>query len=72
MKLNEKGVSAEWNNILSLYYTYNPQPVSLDLYGHIVDKMLDGVFTEMGKAEKLIRTDATWQTTESLQLVFGN
>ena len=71
LKLNEKGVQAEWNQILSEYYTYNPQPVSLDLYGHIVDKMLEGIFTEMGKAETLIRTDATWQTTENLVLVFG-
>lgn len=72
MKLNEKGVPEEWDNILSVYYTYNPQPVSIDLYSYIVDKMLDGIFTEMGYAEELIRTDATWQTTENLQLVFGN
>ena len=72
MKLNEKGVPDEWNNILQLYYTYDPQPVSIDIYSHIVDEMMDGIFTEMGKAEALIRTEASWQITESLQLVFGN
>lgn len=72
LKLNEKGVPEEWNNILSAYYAYNPQPVSIDLYGYIVDKMMEGVFAEMAKAEKLIRTDATWQITENLELVFGN
>ncbi len=72
MKLNEKGVPGEWNNILSIYYTYNPQPVSIDLNGYITGKIVDGIFTEMAKAEKLVRTDATWQTTESLELVFGN
>ena len=72
MKLNEKNVMAEWNNILSVYYTYNPQPVSIDINGHITDKIVEAVFVEMAKVEKLVRTDATWQTTESLQLVFGN
>ena len=72
MKLNEKGVTADWNQILSVYYTYNPQPVSIDLNGHVTEKIVDGIFAEMAKAEKLIRTDATWQLTESLELVFGN
>lgn len=72
MKLNEKGVVDDWNQILSAYYTFNPQPVSIDLYGHITEKIVDGIFTEMEKAEKLVRTDATWRTTESLELVFGN
>lgn len=72
MKLSEKGVQDEWNNILMEYYTYNPQPVSIDLYAHIVDKMMEGVFTEMGKMEELIRTDPTWRVTDNLQLVFGN
>ena len=72
MKLNEKGVPEEWDNILSVYYTYNPQPVSIDIYSYIVDEMLDGIFTEMGYAEESIRTDPTWQITENLELVFGN
>ena len=72
LKLNEKGVTADWNNILSIYYTYNPQPVSIDLNGHVTEKIVDGIFAEMAEAEKLIRTDETWQTTESLELVFGN
>lgn len=71
VKLNEKNVPAEWNNILSIYYTYNSQPVSIDLNGHITEKIVNAVFTEMAKVEKLVRTDATWQTTESLKLVFG-
>ncbi|MBP5663907.1 MAG: DUF4197 domain-containing protein [Bacteroidales bacterium] len=72
MKLTEKGVPDEWDNILSVYYTYNPQPVSIDLYSYIVDKMMDGIFTEMGYAEELIRTDPTLRVTESMELVFGN
>lgn len=72
LRLNEKGVPDEWNNILSIYYTYNPQPVSIDLYGYITEKITDGVFAEMAKAEKLIRTDETWQLTDNLKLVFGN
>ena len=72
MKLNEIGVTDEWNNILQLYYTYDPQPVSIDIYSHIVDEMMNGIFTEMGKAEALIRTDPAWQITENLEIVFGN
>ncbi|MBO4654491.1 MAG: DUF4197 family protein [Bacteroidales bacterium] len=72
MKLNEKNVTTEWNNILSVYYTYNPQPVSIDLNGHITDRIVEAVFAEMAKVEKLVRTDATWQTTENMELVFGN
>jgi len=71
MKLTEKGVPDEWNHILSVYYTYNPQPVSIDIYSHIVDKMMDGIFAEMGLAEELIRTDPTMHITENLELVFG-
>jgi len=72
MKLNEKGVAADWNNILSIYYTYSQQPVSIDLNGYITEKIMDGIFAEMAEAEKLVRTDAGWRTTESLELVFGN
>jgi len=43
MKLNEKGVTADWNQILSVYYTYNPQPVSIDLNGHVTEKIVDGI-----------------------------
>lgn len=70
MKLNEKGVQSEWNNILNQYYVYNPQAVSIDLYGHIVDKIIDGVFTEMGKMEGLIRQDESYQVSDILILVF--
>ena len=72
MKMNEKGVAADWNNILYIYYTYNQQPVSIDLNGYITEKIMDGIFAEMAEAEKLVRTDASWQTTENLELVFGN
>lgn len=72
MKLTEKGVPEEWDNILSVYYTYNPQPVSIDIYSYIVDKMMEGVFAEMGEAEALIRTDPTMHITESMEIVFGN
>ena len=72
LKLNEKGATADWNNILSIYYTYTQQPVSIDLNGYITEKIVDGIFAEMAKGEKLVRTDASWQTTESLELVFGN
>jgi hypothetical protein len=72
MKLTENGVPEEWDNILSVYYTYNSQPVSIDIYSYIVDEMMDGIFAEMGEAEELIRTDPTLQITESLKLVFGN
>lgn len=72
VKLNEKNVPTEWNNILSIYYNYNPQPVSIDLNTYITEKIVDAVFEEMAAAEELIRTDETMQLTESLELVFGN
>ncbi len=71
VKLNEKGVMAEWNNILAIYYTYNPQPVSIDLNSYVTNKIVDAVFSEMGVAEGLIRSDASWQSTDMLALVFG-
>jgi hypothetical protein len=72
MMLAEKGVATDWNNILSIYYTYNSQPVSIDLNGYVTEKIVDGILTEMAKAERLVRTDETWRTTENLKLVFGN
>ena len=70
MKLNEKGVQSEWDDILNQYYLYNPQAVSIDFYGHIVDKIIDGVFAEMGKMEGLIRQDESYQVSDILILVF--
>jgi hypothetical protein len=70
IKLNEKGVQSDWDNILNKYYTYNPQAVSIDLYGYVTDKIIDGIFKEMGKGEGLIRSDETYQEMDILALVF--
>jgi hypothetical protein len=71
VKLNEKGVMTEWNQILAIYYTYNPQPVSIDLNSYVTNQIVDAVFSEMGVAEGYIRSDDSWQTTDILALIFG-
>lgn len=72
IKLVEFGVLAEWNNILQIYYTYNPQPVSIDLTSSVTSQMLDGIYSEMAKMEQLVRTNESYRTTDDMALVFGN
>ena len=70
--MSERGIPTEWNNILQIYYSYNPQPVSIDLTSSITSQMLNGIYAEMAKMEELIRTNEAYRTTDDLELVFGN
>ncbi|MCQ2271576.1 MAG: DUF4197 domain-containing protein [Bacteroidales bacterium] len=72
IKMSERGIPTEWNNILQIYYSYNPQPVSIDLTSSITSQMLNGIYAEMAKMEELIRTNEAYRTTDDLELVFGN
>ncbi len=50
-------VNNAWNEAVSNYYAITGQPVSYDVQGYVLDKMVNGILEEMRCEEYLIRTD---------------
>ncbi|MCR4681032.1 MAG: DUF4197 domain-containing protein [Bacteroidales bacterium] len=52
-------VTETWNDMAGKYYTITNKPLTYDVQGYVIDKMLNGLFEEMRNEEYLIRTDST-------------
>ena len=59
IRLNVFGVSNTWNEMVNQYYQITNQPVSYDVQGYVLEKMLNGILEEMRCEEYLIRNDET-------------
>lgn len=59
IRMNILGVNNVWNEIVNKFYQLSNSPITLDYQNYVIEKMLNGIFEEMKKEEKLIRTDET-------------
>lgn len=59
IRMNLFKVTDNWNEMVAQYYELTHQPVSYDVQGYILDKMVNGILEEMRCEEYLIRTDST-------------
>ena len=71
--LDKVGATKYWN---TLFTTYNKIPfvtkVNPDLVDYATNKAIDGLFVQIAKEEKAIRTDPLARVTDLLKKVFGN
>ena len=71
--LDKVGATKYWN---TLFTTYNKIPfvtkVNPDLVDFATNKAIDGLFVQIAKEEKAIRTDPLARVTDLLKKVFGN
>lgn len=69
MMVNE--VNGEWENLITAYRQYDDEGVvAINLYDNLTVQILDGIFEEIAKEEKLIRTDDNHKVTDNLIYVF--
>lgn len=66
------GANRCWQEIVTLYASYDSKPVILDFPYEITRQIAENILTEMAIAENLIRSDESHQTTTLLKKVFGN
>jgi len=59
IRMNVFGVSNTWNEMVNQYYQITNQPVTYDVQGYVLEKMLNGILEEMRCEEYLIRNDET-------------
>ncbi len=57
IRMNVFGVSDTWNEMVNQYYQITNQPVTYDVQGYVLEKMLNGILEEMRCEEYLIRND---------------
>jgi len=61
-------VNSVWNEMVGNYYSITGTPVSYDVQGYILDKMVNGILEEMRCEEYLIRTDSTHRVDDNMLL----
>lgn len=61
-------VNSVWNEMAGNYYNITGTPVSYDVQGYILDKMVNGILDEMRCEEYLIRTDSTHRVEDNMLL----
>ena len=66
IRMNVFNVNSIWNEMVARYYSICGTPVGTDVQGYIINKMLDGVYSEMMEEEHLIRTDTTHQNENTI------
>ena len=66
IRMNVFNVNNIWNEMVAQYYSICGTPVGADVQGYIINKMLDGVYSEMMEEEYLIRTDTTHQNENTI------
>lgn len=59
IRMNVFGVDNAWNEMVNQYYSITSQPVSYDVQGYILNKILNGILEEMRCEEYMIRYDET-------------
>ncbi|MBR4918635.1 MAG: DUF4197 family protein [Bacteroidales bacterium] len=59
IRMNVFGVDNSWNEMANQYYQITNQPVTYDVQGYILEKMLNGILEEMRCEEYMIRNDET-------------
>ena len=67
-KMQSTGASATWNEIQTAYHTANNAFFNYDITSYTATNLLNAIYTEMAKEEKLIRTDATHATADNLSV----
>lgn len=66
IRMNVFNVNNIWNEMVAQYYSICGTPIGVDVQGYIINKMLDGVYSEMMEEEHLIRTDTTHQNENTI------
>jgi hypothetical protein len=70
-KMDNSGATAAWNQVLTTYYTYQSQPVSIDLTAYMTKKIVDGIFSEMYLEEYNIRHNPDHRSSTLMKKVFA-
>lgn len=67
-QMQATGASATWTEIQSAYHTATASFFNYDITSHATTSLLNAIYTEMAKEEKLIRTDSTHATADNLSV----
>ena len=67
-QMQATGASATWMEMQSAYHTATSAFFNYDIAGHAASHLLNAIYTEMAKEEKLIRTDSTHATSDNLSV----
>lgn len=69
--LNKVGATKYWTDAANSYNRISNKPIQTDLSAYVTQKAIEGLFQEIAKEERSIRTNLNARTTPLLQKVFN-
>lgn len=63
--MNLLGINSLWSSMHQEYNKYATSPLNFDIQNYVIERMLDGIYAEMGIEEALIRQDTSHRDADT-------
>lgn len=65
IRMNLLGINSLWSSMHQEYNKYATNPLNFDIQNYVIERMLDGIYAEMGIEEALIRQDTSHRDADT-------